>query len=246
VSIAINQEHRELERVARSFLQARGSTAASRRLLDAPADALPDFWPELVALGWTGLYLPEANGRAGFGLSELAVIIEALARSADGRLHGSAGLVLSAEVATLFALALGDDLELVDADCPGVVVEARKNLDPTRRVEVVRCDGAKRIANTDVRSPAECHAAMTWAQWLKRAFSIDIEVCGRCGGSVRVIACIEDQDTIDRILAHLRDKEENPPTLPLLTPQPRASSGTLPLFVEKEPVFSEFNQHGRQ
>jgi hypothetical protein len=38
-------------------------------------------------------------------------------------------------------------------------------------------------------------------------FSIDIEVCGRCGGSVRVIACIEDQEVIDTILAHLRDKE---------------------------------------
>jgi hypothetical protein len=42
---------------------------------------------------------------------------------------------------------------------------------------------------------------MTWAQRLKRVFNIDIEICGRCGGSVRVIAdasdrCIEDQDVI--------------------------------------------------
>jgi hypothetical protein len=36
------------------------------------------------------------------------------------------------------------------------------------------------------------------------AIRIDIEVCGRCGGSVRVIACIEDQEIIDRILAHLQ------------------------------------------
>jgi hypothetical protein len=47
----------------------------------------------------------------------------------------------------------------------------------------------------------------------------------------------EDEDIIDRILAHLRDKEQNPLTLPLLTPQPRASPETLPFFVEKEPVF---------
>jgi hypothetical protein len=33
-----------------------------------------------------------------------------------------------------------------------------------------------------------------------------IEVYSRCGGSVRDIACIEDQDIIDRILAHL-DKQ---------------------------------------
>jgi hypothetical protein len=69
--------------------------------------------------------------------------------------------------------------------------------------------GVKSISNAEVRSPAERHTAMTWAQRLKRVFSIEVEVCGRCGGSVRVIACIEDQDTIDRILAHLRDKEHN-------------------------------------
>ena len=54
---------------------------------------------------------------------------------------------------------------------------------------------------------------MSWAQWLKRAFKIDIEVCGRCGGAVRVIACIEDQEIIDRILAHLHKKESKPPLL---------------------------------
>ena len=34
---------------------------------------------------------------------------------------------------------------------------------------------------------------MTWLQRLKRVFNIDIEVYGHCGGSVKVIACIEDQ-----------------------------------------------------
>ena len=67
-----------------------------------------------------------------------------------------------------------------------------------------RGKGVKRISNTEVRSPDERHAAMTWAQRLRRVFSIDIEVCSHCGGSVRVIACIEDQDIIDRILAQLR------------------------------------------
>ena len=43
------------------------------------------------------------------------------------------------------------------------------------------------------------HATMTWAQRLKRVFSIDIEDCGRCCGSVRVIACIEGLDIIDKM-----------------------------------------------
>ena len=94
--------------------------------------------------------------------------------------------------------------------------------------------GIKSISNAEVRTPAERHAAMTWAQRLKRVFSIDIEVCGRCGGSVRVIASIEDQDVIDRILTHLRQKEQETPTRPLLVPPTRAPPGTLSLFAGKD------------
>jgi hypothetical protein len=86
---------------------------------------------------------------------------------------------------------------------------------------------------------------MSWAQWLKRVFKIDIEFCGRCGGSGRVIACIEDQETIDRILAHLRGKEPDTPTPPFLPPPTRAPPGTLPLFAGKESVLSQFNLQGR-
>ena len=45
---------------------------------------------------------------------------------------------------------------------------------------------------------------MTWAQRLKRVFSIDIEVCDICGKKVKVIACIEDPVVIKKILAHLK------------------------------------------
>ena len=95
---------------------------------------------------------------------------------------------------------------------------------------------------------------MTWAQRLKRVFSVDIEVCGRCSGSVRVIACIEDQEFIDRILAHprsstlifahLRDREQDIPTLPLLTPPTRAPPETLPLFAGKGSRSTALNQQG--
>ena len=96
-----------------------------------------------------------------------------------------------------------------------------------------RGKGAKRLPNKEVASPAERHAAMTWAQRLKRVFSVDIEVCGRCGGSLKVIACIEDQDIIDRILAHLREKEQEAPARPLLVPPTRAPPATLSSFRRK-------------
>jgi len=117
----------------------------------------------------------------------------------------------------------------------------RGEVTPARRGKAIKMG-----ANAVVKTPAECHAAMTWAQRLKRVFNIDIETCGRCGGSLKVIACIEDQDVIDRILAHLRDKEQGTPTLPHLAPPTRAPPGTLSLFAGKDFSPTEFNQQGRQ
>ena len=97
-----------------------------------------------------------------------------------------------------------------------------------------RGKGARRIANTDVHSPAERHVAMSWAQRLKRVFNTDIEICGHCGGSLKVIACIEHQDVIGRILAHLRKKEQGRPTLSHLAPPSRSPPGPLPLFAGRE------------
>ena len=108
-----------------------------------------------------------------------------------------------------------------------------------------RGKGAKRLPNKEVASPAERHAAMTWAQRLKRVFFVDIELCGRCGGPLKVIACIEDQDIIDRILAHLESKEQNTCALKDLAPPTRASPETLPLFAGSESKITILNQQGR-
>jgi hypothetical protein len=77
---------------------------------------------------------------------------------------------------------------------------------------------------------------MAWAQRLKRALlrascpspfalraslrlfqiapgdlvGIDIETCPACGGAVRIIACIEDPDIIEKILTHLDAKATEP------------------------------------
>jgi hypothetical protein len=76
--IAVTDEHLELSRVARAFLAHHGARAAARALLEAPDEGLPSFWKPLTDLGWTGLHLSEAHGGQGFGLPELAVVLEAL------------------------------------------------------------------------------------------------------------------------------------------------------------------------
>ena len=43
---------------------------------------------------------------------------------------------------------------------------------------------------------------MTWAQRLKRGFSIDVTTCTYCSGTVRIIASVEEPTAIRQILAH--------------------------------------------
>jgi hypothetical protein len=58
-------------------------------------------------------------------------------------------------------------------------------------------------------SAAARQRSLTWAQRLKRVFAIDIEVCRRCGGQLKVIASIEDPPVIERILGHLGGNTES-------------------------------------
>jgi hypothetical protein len=46
-----------------------------------------------------------------------------------------------------------------------------------------------------------------WMQRLKRVFAIDIQTCPDCGGTLRVIACIEDPPLIAKSLGHVRSRE---------------------------------------
>ena len=108
-----------------------------------------------------------------------------------------------------------------------------------------RGKGIKSISNAEVRTSAERHAAMTWAQRLKRVFNIDIRVCARCGGPARVIA-YRGPDVIDRILDHLRQKEQQTPARPLLVPPTRAPPGALPLFAGKDSSTTALHQQGSQ
>jgi alkylation response protein AidB-like acyl-CoA dehydrogenase len=81
MAIAISDAHRELAAVAASFLENNKARSAARALLDAPEEALPPFWTEIGSLGWLGLHVPEEYGGSGYGLAELAVVLEELGRT---------------------------------------------------------------------------------------------------------------------------------------------------------------------
>jgi alkylation response protein AidB-like acyl-CoA dehydrogenase len=81
MALALTEDHRALAAVARSFVGERGVLEAARATLEADTGELPAFWAELAALGWLGLHVPEEFGGQGYGLAELAVVVEELGRA---------------------------------------------------------------------------------------------------------------------------------------------------------------------
>jgi len=76
VPIALSDEHEALRRSARRWLDDHCPPAVPRALLDAEVEALQPVWAGLAAQGWLGIHLPEPLGGGGFGLFELAVLLE--------------------------------------------------------------------------------------------------------------------------------------------------------------------------
>jgi alkylation response protein AidB-like acyl-CoA dehydrogenase len=81
VPIGVSEEHQELARSARRWIEQHCDPAVPRALLDADDEDPGPFWAELAAQGWLGLHLPEELGGQGFGLLELAVVLEELGRA---------------------------------------------------------------------------------------------------------------------------------------------------------------------
>jgi len=74
---------------------------------------------------------------------------------------------------------------------------------------------AEKTPKGETKTESEKRRAMSWAARLKRAFNIDINVCERCGGAAKVIACIDDPVAINKILSHLQAKQDSKFMLPV-------------------------------
>jgi alkylation response protein AidB-like acyl-CoA dehydrogenase len=81
MSIAITDDHRALAATVADFVATRDTRGAARALLDGAPEALPAWWDEMAQLGWLGIHVPEAHGGSGYGLEELVVVVEELARA---------------------------------------------------------------------------------------------------------------------------------------------------------------------
>ncbi len=79
-ALAITEEHNDLADTAFGQLNRLGNRAAARATLDGGSSHPAEIWSAGTEIGWNGLGIAEAHGGSGFGLSELAVVLEAQGR----------------------------------------------------------------------------------------------------------------------------------------------------------------------
>jgi alkylation response protein AidB-like acyl-CoA dehydrogenase len=79
-ALAITEEHKDLAEAAIGQLNRLNTRAAARATLEGGSAHPADVWSAATDLGWTGLAIAEEHGGSGFGLSELAIVLEAQGR----------------------------------------------------------------------------------------------------------------------------------------------------------------------
>jgi len=76
-ALAITDEHQDLAEAAIGQLGRLGSRGAARATLEDGSAHPADIWSACAGLGWNGLAIAEEHGGSGFGVAELAIVLEA-------------------------------------------------------------------------------------------------------------------------------------------------------------------------
>lgn len=178
-------DQREIKRTARELLASRSSFERVRAVAEGDGAYDGGLWDELVALGWTGIAIPEQHGGQGLGMLELTLVLEELgyavtpsrllANALAGQLIASSGSdeqrgrllpAIAAGTATAtVAFARDGVAELVpDADSARwiVLVEGTGSGSPSARLFDAR-DGAVTIAPRATVDPTRRYARVTVA-----------------------------------------------------------------------------------
>lgn len=79
-ALAITEEHQDLAEAVSGQLARLDALAQARSTLAGGTTHPADIWSAASELGWTGLAVAEDHGGSGFGLGEVAVVLECLGR----------------------------------------------------------------------------------------------------------------------------------------------------------------------
>jgi alkylation response protein AidB-like acyl-CoA dehydrogenase len=83
-TLKLSEEQAMLLDVAREFCRDKSPIAEVRSQLASEAGYSDSTWQEMVALGWTGIALPESSGGSGLGIASVVPVAEAMGRALLG------------------------------------------------------------------------------------------------------------------------------------------------------------------
>ena len=130
------------------------------------------------------------------------------------------------------------------------IAKLRAQLTPSGRGKRRPADEASTGANSEHRSPDETRGSMTWAQRLKRVFNIDVSTCGHCGGTVRIVASIENpprsapSSPTSKSTARFRKRTADPPRAHRPLWRRDSPPGTMPKAKPVRPHEAATNPQG--
>jgi acyl-CoA dehydrogenase len=83
MDLVLTEDQELIAKTAADFVKGKSPLVRVRALRDAadPLGFSRALWKEMAELGWVGIAFPEAQGGAGLGFSELAVVLEELGRT---------------------------------------------------------------------------------------------------------------------------------------------------------------------
>ena len=83
MKLILNEEQQFLKDTAKNFAQEKTPVNHFRSLRDTNDSLLwdKDIWKEMVALGWSGILIPEEFGGSDFGVAGISVVLQECAKT---------------------------------------------------------------------------------------------------------------------------------------------------------------------
>ena len=133
MNLDFSDDQKFLQSEARKFLEKEGSLGRNRSVLDTKNSLDPELWEKIIAMGWTGIRIPEEYDGLGLGHLELCVVAEELGR-ALAPVPFSSSVYLFTETIIKYA---SEDIKkeilpkLVSGECVGTLAVTEDLLAPT-------------------------------------------------------------------------------------------------------------------
>lgn len=81
MDFTFTEDQKMLRQAARDFLEAECPKSLVKKVEASELGYSGELWQKIVAMGWTGLVLPEEHGGTGGSLLELGILFEELGRA---------------------------------------------------------------------------------------------------------------------------------------------------------------------